>query len=80
MKPIINNKVNDMKTEIYKKVYIRSEEDLPKEEKEYFVGLKGNYDRTIDVYCYYSDNDIAIKQWMDNIDWYLQPIEITDEP
>jgi|LSQX01.3.fsa_nt_gb hypothetical protein len=82
MNPIINNKVNDMKTEIYKKVYMQSEDDLPKKEGYYFVWLYD--DLYADLQCNlevfrYSDDTTIQEEWILCVEWYLIPVEITDE-
>ena len=64
--------------ELYRKVYIKSEADLPKEEGEYIVSH--NYDKAVEFFC--SDNPYDISHWLEDIDWYLQPFELdmpTDE-
>lgn len=61
--------------ELYKKVYIKSEEDLPKEDNEYFVYYKKYGTGSTHIYL---GNDARKYTWLNDIDWYLQPIEITD--
>jgi len=73
-----------MKDELYKKVFIRSEADLPKEEGIYFVGIKTALYEPEDVggvgsiesYHFNCDED----NWLKEIDWYLQPIEPLPAP
>jgi hypothetical protein len=67
-----------MKDEIYKKVYIKSEADLPKEKGTYIVSLHpvartGNESMT--TYLFNPNNNNHINSWQRDIDWYLQPIE-----
>ena len=56
--------------ELFEKVYIKTEDDLPKEAGKYIVQEK-DYDtpmylRFIDVFDY--------KSFCDNVDWYLHPV------
>jgi len=64
-----------MKEETYKKVYIRSEADLPKE---------GKYDTMFKTKHFYDqftyDPSKNKKYWLDTVDWYLQPIEPLPAP
>jgi len=60
-----------MKTELFKKVYIRSEADLPKEKGFYIFCFKNATVQGMD-YCDSDKKDI-----INFCDWYLQPI---DEP
>jgi hypothetical protein len=61
------------KEKLYKKVYIRSEADLPKEDGIYFVAkkdsLKSNWLKPL-IFTIISKNE-----WLNTIDWYLQPFE-----
>lgn len=67
--------------ETFIKVYIKSEEDLPKENNSlaYLVHL-----RTIDRFdiCIYNNNSIYhgyhSNVWIDMYDWYLKPVEIPE--
>jgi len=68
------NNFNDMKTELFKKVYIRSEEDLPETDNFYFVG-RGNFGKDVAYY----DKGLKIWRRLQNddkadVDWYLLPI------
>ena len=61
-----------MKDELFKKVYIKSEADLPEETGEYYSCLNG----TINYRPFIKGGNIfAEPYWMD-IDWYLLPIEV----
>ena len=60
--------------ELFEKVYIRSEDDLPEEGKEFIT--QSNYKGNCDGLCWkkikkYSDGSHT---WRD-IDWYLRPVE-----
>jgi len=77
-----------MKTELYKKVFIKSEDDLPKEKGYYFVKKKApdkrshgfrEYDVPIDIRWSNINFAQGKQDWLSNIDWYLQPIEIPTE-
>jgi len=62
-----------MKEELYRKVYIKSESDLPKEEGNYYlVKYNKNFAGIIAEEIFYKE---SIKAWMDAVVWYLQPIE-----
>ena len=72
-----------MKEELYKKVYIKTEEDLPKESGYYFVKRRN---ASIPDTLYYSLLALYIEKlkpyWVSQVDWYLIPIEqreVTDE-
>ena len=64
-----------MERELYQKIYIRSESDLPKEEGKYFVGLKLNGEH-IDVYWWLNnvDKQFQNEYWLNTFDWYLRPL------
>jgi hypothetical protein len=76
-----------MSKETYKKIYIKSVDDLPKEEGNYVVGVKSVYG--FDEYYWYSHKvlgeiNFQDEYWINNFSFYLQPIEsplpeITDE-
>ncbi len=68
--PIIKSEPKSDLTEYYKKVYIKSESDLPKEEGEYIVS--SNHDKAVEFF--FPDNPYDISDWVEDIDWYLQPI------
>uniref|UniRef100_A0A6M3Y229 Uncharacterized protein n=1 Tax=viral metagenome TaxID=1070528 RepID=A0A6M3Y229_9ZZZZ len=56
--------------ELFKKIYVKSEADLPKKDGEYFAKLHGAYSvHECEFSMFYE------KQWIEDIDWYLQPIE-----
>jgi len=55
--------------EIYRKVYINSEADLPKEDGNYICLHKG--ETKLDIFPY----KVNESHWFVKIDWYLQPIE-----
>ncbi len=62
-----------MKTELFKKVYIRSEDDLPKEQVRYFVYTK-EYQERPNVFYWFPNNIECRSRWLNQVDWYLQPI------
>jgi hypothetical protein len=66
-----------MKDELFKKVYIRSEQDLPQKEGFYFVHYKHPSDRihTQMSVVYYDESITGLWFGKDWYDWYLQPIE-----
>ena len=67
---------------IYRKVFIKSEADLPEKEGRYFVKIKGLPPEVIDIDIeYYSIrlNRGDKKNWINNIDWYLQPVELPSD-
>ena len=72
-------KTNDMET--YKKVYIKSEADLPKKDGEYFGMEKGSMYSFMSVLDFISDKEFKNRDyWMSYIEWYLQPISAVNEP
>jgi hypothetical protein len=63
-----------MKEELYRKIYIKSEADLPKE-GDYMAHPKDTYIKNTCV-AYFDPKMLSrIKDWMIQYDWYLQPIE-----
>jgi DNA modification methylase len=65
--------LNNMKTELYRKVIIKSKTDLPKEEGEYIA--HNMFNNIISNWASRNKN-----QWMERIDWYLLPVDLpTDE-
>ena len=65
-----------MKEELYKKVYIHSEDDLPKEEDNYWCMPVDPLTSFREV-IFNKDN---FYWWTEHIDWYLQPIPDQDLP
>jgi len=63
--------------EIYEKIYIKSESDLPKKTGNYFVAEKDN--NKYIFLCSFECNNVMSKLWLRDIDWYLQPIELPSE-
>lgn len=61
--------------ELYKKIYIKSEADLPKEEDVYYVHIKP--DNKIKEWFFHIETDH--REWLKYIDWYLQPVEAEAE-
>lgn len=60
-----------MRNQLYKKVYIRSESDLPKIPGIYFVHL--NHQRVSEIiYDLLGDSDKG--WWLRNVDWYFMPV------
>ena len=58
--------------ELYEKVYIRSEEDLPREVGNYPVHQIG-FEPDYVMSMYY--NGLSDNFWMQAYDWYLRPLE-----
>jgi hypothetical protein len=62
--------------EYFEKVYIKNEDDLPKEDGYYFVSTGDKYDRSYDVFRF---TKVNAKQnhleWLEYIKFYLRPIE-----
>lgn len=64
--------------ETFIKVYIKGEDDLPKKDGEYIVS--SGDDKAVE--WFFRDNPYDISHWLEDIDWYLKPVEIpeiTDE-
>jgi hypothetical protein len=57
----------------YKKVLIKSEEDLPKEGNTYFALTKNG--KKIAMFWDDEDTEYSTKVWVRTNDWYLQPID-----
>jgi len=62
-----------MKKELYQKVYIKDQSDLPTEDGVYFVAKKYNLKSAGVKPMIYTV--ISKKIWLKDIAWYLQPIE-----
>ena len=60
-----------MKEELYKKIYINSEADLPKAGL-YFCAIT---DECFGCFHFNPDDKDDIDFWIGNVMWYLQPIE-----
>ena len=59
--------------ELFEKVYIKSEANLPKKENQYYLShIRGQHDHAIS--CKYFEIHLS-NWWANNIDWYLLPIE-----
>jgi len=68
-----------MKEETYKKVFIKTEADLPKEHTTYIVFDKSRYGKCV-MYLEYNPYDPeSIADWMATIDWYLKPVELVSD-
>lgn len=69
---------------LYRKVFIRSEEDLPQSDRKmYFVGVKDNLEPE-DVYEWFNYKnpvmaDNQAEYWINTFDWYLTPVPIPTE-
>jgi len=66
---------------IYRKVFIKSEADLPKKRGEYyfFHRIGESILRHI-CYCHKTDDmELLPKAYMDNYDWYLQHVELPND-
>jgi hypothetical protein len=61
---------------IYRKVFIRGEEDLPVKMGDYFVHEKNRPEWDLNSYFYASDHTPI---WMNNIDWYLLPVPLPSD-
>jgi hypothetical protein len=57
--------------EYFEKVYIKTVDDLPKEEDEYFVMTKEN---GFNIFNWYGANFSA--NWMKEVKWYLRPLKM----
>jgi intein-encoded DNA endonuclease-like protein len=65
--------------ELFKKVYVRTKDDLPKEEGYYFISTGERYDRNFDIYHF---TKVNAKQnhldWLHHVVWYLVPTEVAE--
>ena len=59
----------------YKKILIKSIEDLPKEQGEYFCHRKSDNRLLIFHRFIESDREFEDSVWLRNVDWYLLPVE-----
>ena len=70
-----------MKEGLFIKKYIKTEDDLPKEEGYYFVHIKstsGLWDGN-DIFEAVDMNDPdTIEYWLNSFDWYLQPVTLEE--
>jgi len=61
--------------EYFVKVFIKSEDDLPKKDGVYFVCYK----RYKEGSTHYWNTNLARKNtWLTEIDWYLKPVELPE--
>ena len=61
---------------IYRKVFIKSEADLPEKDGVYFANRREFGETSI----HYWKNNLARKRtWINGVDWYLQPVELPDD-
>jgi hypothetical protein len=71
---------------IFKKVFIKSENDLPKVKGRYAVGIKGtpfhplylnanDFDPDVDLTKAKCNAVASKKYWLETFDWYLQPLD-----
>jgi len=63
-----------MKDELYKKVYIKTEADLPKEAGHYVVCKNSGEIFRDYMYPKFNDTSPDANMWLRYISWYLQPI------
>jgi len=64
-----------MKYTVYVKKEIKSKDDLPKEDGQYFTHqIKTGYFDC--MFWYEDDRKWHVKNWLRHVDWYLQPIEL----
>ena len=65
--------------EVFIKVYIKSEDDLPKEVGDYIVKLD---DDSVRLLHFPFDGDVGYNifktNWIEDVDWYLKPVEIPE--
>jgi len=61
---------------IYRKVFIKSEADLPEETDHFTVHLKGKSKWFTDNLRYEKGDN---SYWMVLVDWYLQPVELPSD-
>ena len=64
-----------METETFRKVFIKSAEDLPPKSGTYLVFVRDDDGIQQWTYSKSSDNDDDDVDWFESIDWYLLPIE-----
>jgi len=61
-----------MKTETFEKVYVRTEDDLPKKDGEYITKTEGQYNPAMSVFEV--GNTLMVDHWIKLIIWYLRPV------
>lgn len=59
--------------ELYKKIFIKSEADLPKEEGSYYAHDR-SYSNDFIITDFFDKKQHGIFNWLQNIDWYFQPL------
>jgi len=65
--------MKDRPEQHYKKVWIESEKDLPREEDDYYVHEKHTPDFALNNYYFDQETEDEYHSWINNLDWYLQP-------
>ena len=68
-----------MKQIVYKPLFIKSEADLPKEDGYYFCGVKYENGAIADLEHFNLNDKEIINSWLNDIDWYLQPVELPSD-
>ena len=61
--------------ELFEKVYIKSEADLPKEDGTYFAEWKKEGIKCTSFWLPNDKADWSHKWWLENINWYLIPMQ-----
>ena len=62
--------------ELYKKVFIKTEADLPEENGKYICMIKNINHPALLQYDIQSKGEYGYsKQWLELVDWYLKPVE-----
>ena len=64
---------------IYRKVFVKSEADLPEEDGYYFCGVKYENGAIADLEHFNLNDKEIINSWLNDIDWYLQPVELPSD-
>jgi len=71
--------MKDKQEQHYKKVWIESEQDLPREEDDYYVHEKHTPDFALNNYYFDQETEDEYHSWINNLDWYLQPFTPASE-
>ena len=64
--------MKDKPEQHFRKVWIKSENDLPKE-GDYYVHEKHTPDFALNNYYFDQETEDEYHSWINNLDWYLQP-------
>ena len=66
---------------IYRKVFIKSQADLPEEEGDYYVYaiIDSTQEIKLTYWHFYPNEEQSLNLWIEFVYWYLQPVELPSD-